>query len=440
MAEKEAKPGDIAIGREFSGIETIIDDIENGDEPWRREARARIDRFRKADLRVKIVNSSGAPVKGAEVAIAMKRHSFHFGGVVSERQWARRPDLYENAFLAMGFNAAGFNNTLKMKYGPSRGVEKVIRWLRERDIFIRGHCILWPDKYHLPKKLAAALKKHDGTEDSKRNIEKQCVEMVAGWARLWDVDEWDVVNEPRDSHGLQDILGEGILAKCFRIAAENARNPHARLCFNDNRIVSDPYPYYDKSEYGGVLAPTPISTPKIEAYIATLDALLKAGAPVGFLGFQSRFARILKPETVLARLNLFNKYGLPIEATEFEIKREVGDESRQAVFMEQLMTVYFSHPLVDGIFAWTLFPRQQTRNILNSDGTPNLKGKVWLYLTRKRWSTNATLRTSSDGTVSIRAFKGVYDITVKANGRAKTVSVDLEKDSFKTIAAPSDFD
>ncbi|MEO1236371.1 MAG: hypothetical protein AAFX76_06230, partial [Planctomycetota bacterium] len=49
------------------------------DAPWRAEAMARIDRHRKADLVVEVVDAAGEPVPGVDVHAVLHRHAFGFG-------------------------------------------------------------------------------------------------------------------------------------------------------------------------------------------------------------------------------------------------------------------------------------------------------------------------------------------------------------------------
>ena len=142
--------------------------------------------------------------------------------------------------------------------------------------------------------------------------------------------------------------------------------------------------------------------------------LLDNGAPLSALGFQSRFAKQISPETLYRRLEYFEKFNLPIAATEFEIKNTLGSEQAKAVMTEQAMTVLFSHRLVNGIYAWTIRAggRNGDRAIVNSDGTLNLRGKVWMYLMKNRWWTDESLTTDANGTVKLRGFKGDYTVLV----------------------------
>jgi DNA-directed RNA polymerase subunit RPC12/RpoP len=425
VLEETAPPQDretppLYSGRDISGIESIVKSVENSSDPWRVEAEARIEKFRKADLELQIVDGQGHPVKDAEVRVVLRRHKFRFGGVVgvagmfyqgkgrNARERKRVEDrmatanLRRTIFRYMGFNAAGFDNALKYKL--RRGREPLLpaafQWFRAHKIEVRGHCLIWPGTKHLPSELAKLVQAGD-KEAVRRGSEK----MVAEWASKWDVIEWDVINETRGNHAIQDMLGREVMADWFKIARKNAVNPNCRFDLNENSVISD-------RKSGAV-------TDHMKKYRAELEFLVEHGAPVDSIGFQSRFHRMAEATEIYQRLCWFEDFNLPITATEFETKESVGSELDRAVMTERVMSVYFSHRLVDGIFAWSLFPPADGREILDADGRPNLRGKVWLYLMKNRWTTDESLRTGAAGNVTLRAFKGEYDISVSRNGRTK---------------------
>lgn len=44
-----------------------------------------------------------------------------------------------------------------------------------------------------------------------------------------------------------------------------------------------------------------------------------------------------------------------------EIGVNVGSEENKAIMTERVITAYFSHPSVNGIYAWTLLPAQHEK-------------------------------------------------------------------------------
>jgi len=59
----------------------------------------------------------------------------------------------------------------------------------------------------------------------------------------------------------------------------------------------------------------------------------------------------------------------------------------------------------------------------NNDLTP--MGEIFAYLVYHKWWTNVKGKTAGDGTFTTRGYYGEYAITVTANGKTKTVPVQL---------------
>src|SRR4051812_32183009 len=86
--EPAARPTTLPLQFDYKGREA--------DAPWRKEAQARIDKFRKADLSIVVNDATGKPVSGADVSIKMKRHAFSWGAAT------RIPLVVEKSTLKLG--------------------------------------------------------------------------------------------------------------------------------------------------------------------------------------------------------------------------------------------------------------------------------------------------------------------------------------------------
>src|SRR6266446_3502414 len=62
--EPATRPSTLPLQFNYKGREA--------DAPWRKEAQARIDKFRKGDLSIVVNDATGKPVSGADVSIKMK--------------------------------------------------------------------------------------------------------------------------------------------------------------------------------------------------------------------------------------------------------------------------------------------------------------------------------------------------------------------------------
>lgn len=59
-------------------------DGRSPDAPWRAAASARIDKYRKGNLKVVVLDLAGRPIKNASVSVRMTRHAFGFGTMVDD--------------------------------------------------------------------------------------------------------------------------------------------------------------------------------------------------------------------------------------------------------------------------------------------------------------------------------------------------------------------
>jgi hypothetical protein len=404
-------------GSDTEGIETIVASIINPSKSWRIAANERIDQIRKADMSILVDDQqTGLPVQDAEVSILLVRHRFRFGGGVDSVRLNGADSLvsaqlYKETYLNMGFNTGGFGNALKPKItGLHKYLPNSLAWFEEHGISVRGHTIFRAGYDNLSAFVRNAYDRYlsNPTEQNRQNLADTIEVELRGWASRWNVINWGVLNEPRGKHEIMDVLGNEAMIGWFRFVQESKVDPNAVLYLNENRIISDPA--------------EGIMTDKIRIYMDTVDYLLNNNAPLTGLGLQSRFASMLSADTIYQRLQLFEAYGLPIEATEFEMKWDIETELDRAIMTERVMTVYFSHPLVRMIYCATVFPNRRHpeygREMVDIRGNPKLRGKIWLYLTKLHWTTKKTLFADELGRVSLRAFKGDYVVSVRAPGRA----------------------
>lgn len=138
------------------------------DAPWRAPANERIEQLRKTDLNVSVVNTSGEAVENAAIQVEMQRHEFAFGTAVTAERLAGNNNyniIYENKITNLdgeghGFNWVVFENDMKWPAWESGWfvskdeLVNAVSWLRNQDIQIRGHNLIWPGVDNLPGDIA----------------------------------------------------------------------------------------------------------------------------------------------------------------------------------------------------------------------------------------------------------------------------------------------
>lgn len=417
-----------SFGTDFD-IRQIADTVPKyrGIEPdaaWRDAARERIEKIRKGDLQIRVVDESGSPVSGAAVEVRMKRHAFGWGSaVVASRilQQGADGDRYREV-IEQCFNRVVFENDLKFwAWQDLQRRERVFAasdWLRERCIEIRGHCLVWPSWRNSPKHLKDWASEPEKIRDYFHEHIRDEVTAMRG--RLVD---WDVVNEPYDNNDITKLLGgDEAIAEWFRLAREC--DPAARLYLNDY----------------GILSAEGLDTAHHDALESLLRFLIENKVPLDGIGLQSHFGNEpTPPDRMLAILDRFGKLGLPITITEHDTDNE--DESLQADFTRDFLTTVFSHPSVDAVLTWGFWERAHWRPAAayyRADWSPKPAGQVWLDLVMRDWWTNHDAKTAADGTITLRGFCGDYAITARRGDKSKTVECAIPKEGTQVeiVVAP----
>jgi endo-1,4-beta-xylanase len=275
---------------------------------------------------------------------------------------------------------------------------------------VRGHNLIWPSwnfSGHLkplqndPPALASHILDH--IKDEVGTLKGQCF-------------EWDVMNEAYNNHDVQDILGPHCVVDWYNAA--HAADPQARLFIND----------YGITEANGD------DTKHIDAYDAQIQYLLDNKAPLGGIGLQSHFSRILTaPDKVYAILNRFARFGLPLEVTEFDVN--IPDEQLKSDYLRDYMTIVFSHPAASGFVMWGFWAGDHwlpDAALWRKDFSVNPNGHMYQDLVFHQWWTDTTGKSSTGGQFATRAFLGDYQITATQGGRTKTVPVSVTKNGSET--------
>lgn len=389
----------------------------NLDAAWRTAAADRIDKLRKADLRVRVTDAGGKPVAAARVRVEQQRHAFPFGTAVTAERivGTSAEDEQYRRVLRERFNSVVFENDLKWPQWEQPGrqalVERAITWLSANNLPVRGHCLVWPgwaskmnaEWKYLPADLKRiADEKSDGWQASMRQRIDAHVTNTATALKGKLVD-WDVVNESWSQHDLLDLLGREEMVRWFKLA--RAADPSAKLYYNDFTMLS-----------GGAVDPD-----RIDHLHDTIRFLKEKGAPLDGIGEQAHFGNtVVEPERVLAILDRFAKFGLPIRITEFDIN--AADPQLQADYTRDFYTAAFSHPAVNGIWMWGFWERAHwmpEAAMYRADFSPKPNAVAYEQLVYRQWWTTAELTTDARGEATVRGFMGDYQVTADLGDRGK---------------------
>ena len=322
---------------------------------WRQAANARINEHRKAELTVNVTNPLGRTVEGATVYVQQLDHGFKFGSALVAQRINTASfdhDQYRSR-ISSHFNTSVLENDLKW---PSwecttcsnfnkAGTVRALQWLRERDIAVRGHNLIWPSWQNSPSGL-----QNLAPEALRKRIDDHFAEVLTFPGVNGQAYQWDVINEAFTNNNVMGLIGgvngvtqrDGVLpnsemVRWFQMARQH--DPMAKLFYND----------YD------ILAANGWNRQKQDYVYTLVNWLLDNGAPVDGLGLQGHFAAVTQIDTMQEIIARFSQLRVPFNITEFDFN--TPDEALQADFTRDVVTLLFSTPRCTDFLMWGFWER-----------------------------------------------------------------------------------
>ena len=389
---------------------------------------------RCCSARVRVTDTAGQPIPGAEVRFRLTNHEFLFGlgafdvmnigphSPFANRSFSFGGKTIDRAFFQERTNR--FTNlcnygTLPFYWGQYEPKEGLVlsdmrmdaaKYMRARGVTPKGHPLCWHTA------CADWLLQYD----NKTIMEKQLARIqrdVTAFKGVIDI--WDVINETvimpvfdRYDNAITRICnayGRLTLIKEVFAAAHDA-NPDALLLINDFNLS----PAYEK----------------------VIAECLEAGVPIGAIGIQTHQHQGYKG---LAWLNdvleRFSKFGIPLHFTENTLVSgeimppdivDLNDyqvdewpttpegEARQAAEWKEMAETLFAHPSVEALTGWDLADGawlHAPSGLIRMDNSVKPSYNVLKDLIQKEWTTDVTLKTDADGMVTLDGVRGTYAVT-----------------------------
>jgi endo-1,4-beta-xylanase len=228
------------------------------------------------------------------------------------------------------------------------GVDAVKNFAEKNKIPWKFHTLVWGGQY--PSWM-------DGLSQADQLME------VTKWfdsaaARYPNVNMIDVCNESNPGHnppknwknclGGDGATGFDWIIKSFQMARQ--RWPHALLIYND----------YNTIEYSG----------DNTWCVNLITAMKKANAPIDGIGCQAHGVGGLSVATVKGYMDKLAATGLPLFITEFDVADGNDDSQKQKI--QNMLTLFWTHPKVVGITYWGYLVGATWINgtgLLNTTGT-----------------------------------------------------------------------
>jgi len=389
----------------------------------------RIEKMRKGDAAVTIVDDNGVPVRQARVYFQQQKHDFLFGSNLTplsrspigpggvDRDWA-------DAYIAL-FNYG----TLPFywdSYEPVKDqtAEKALKamadWATSKNITVKGHALIWTE--------AVPPWAPPSAEQMQTVLEKRVKDTVSSFCGI--VDYWDVVNEPTSGAPLNNPVGNWMNKETPSTACSDALEwarsacPKAILLINDYRTDQD--------------------------FKDLLQNILRQRGRFDAIGIQSQMQRGNWPlYQVWDICERFKDFNVPIHFSEVSIlsgapRTGIGNadqsadwpstaagEAAQAEYAGKFYTLLFSHPSVQAITWWDFSDEGAWQGapsgLLRKDMSKKPAYDRLLALVRTKWWSVGNAYTGDDGRAVFRGFFGQYRLIVEKEGKRVEADVYLAR-------------
>ena len=423
-----------------------------------------IERYRKGDMTVSVVDGNGNAVPNAKIRINQIKHEFKFGAnlfMLDELETNEKNQLYKDYFRNI-FNMA----TLPFYWDSVEPEKGKLRYDKNSEKFYRRPpidlCMEYCEKNGIePREHALAYEHHfpkwlsDATVDEiKAALEKRYKEIAKRYADK--IPTIEVTNEMLWNHRVTEFYNENdYIEWCFKLAEKY---------FPDNQLVINEY---TEAFWGENCRST-------DNYYAYTEASMLKGSRIDAIGaqfhvFESRESEMAKssylynPKCLYDHMNLYSDLSKHLQVTEITVpaySNDKNDEEIQAKILEYLYTVWFSHPSMEQIIYWNLVDgyayvenptpeaiRWSQGNmsvgenayyggLLRFDLSPKPAYIMLDNLINKKWHTELDLVLNGEGCVHFRGFYGDYEIEITSNEKTikKVFTMSSNNKSSLTIS------
>lgn len=400
------------------------------------EADARIEKHRKGEVVVRVLDSAGKPVTNAAVRAEQTRHAFLFGSNIfmwgkcatpPQEQAYRRQFAEVFNYATLGFYWPYYE---RQEGKPEHARwEEIARWCKEQGILTKGHPLAWniADPGWLPDN-------PDRIMDLQLARITDCMKRFRGL-----VERWDVVNEateydrsaflrmsPKLSKTWQKFGQIGFTRRCFESA--RAADPDATLLIND---------YCTDANYVRVIEQLVDSTGKRLYDVIGIQSHMHGGT--------------WSNERLWKTCQRFAAFGVPLHFTETTITSGLkplqggkpwastpSGEVYQAREATKFYKVLFSHPGVQAITWWDFSDQgawlDAPAGWLRRDMSPKPVYTAMRELIREKWWTRFDGRSNTLGEARFRGFRGGYRVTaVGPSGEKAEAMLDLADKAEVTL-------
>ena len=413
------------------------------------KAQADIEKYRKSNVTITVVDENGIPLEGVEIRFNQTDHNFLFGFNDFDPFILGSADMMKQA----GFNlfvACAYWKLIEpypQQYKWNFLERQQLEDIRNIGFKTKVHPVVYydPNYGHLIPSFLEGLTP-DQLENETLNFISQLIRHIP------DADIYELSNEGQNEWGRGGLT----IDQYVRVMKEAASMIRA-LQRNVTITVNTDHTF---GEFGGIDGEPEYNFPNISPY-DWYELLISKGVdfdaigvqfrpgyfnPVRFLNASYEQNQVLQLTEVSKKFDRFAALGKRMHITEFAVpSRQLPEmmrygrldwnETLQAAYVEAFYTLIFSKPTADSLSWWfvtsalptsdeSIGPRPFER--ASSRLIPKTSYYTLKNLITNRWSTAGLGFTDSDGDLEFHGFGGTYVVTIGHGGISKRVSIHVE--------------
>jgi len=432
--------GVIAESRELNNVAesdslSVVSFSKEADMAILAQAKEDIERYRKGDVTITIIDTERQPCSGLTVKYTQTQHSFLFGTFCissEERVWA----LLKQAGLNYIAVWLGWDSVEPEPGTYSLDTDR-IHFLRQFDFVGMGHCLIFLLQQE-PSSTPIYVK--DLSYEEYKQVVYPHIHKVIDQYK-GEIKIWNVFNEPMLTHTNTLGLTE---EQTIEVTKEGVRairdaDPEGRILINN----------YNP---GG-------ESPGTHPYDFIQDAI-RAGVDFDIIGLEFYYNAYnlaplhLHPRRSLSSMGgLIDKYstlGKKIQVTEISVPSapvkgmqgywgEPWSENLQAEYLETAYTIFFGKPQLEAIIWWDATDIDSFiyhGGLLDEQHRPKKSYYALKNLIRS-WTTIGTGLTDRNGQITFRGFGGSYQVVITnpdtGLSKKQEIKIEEQKDNLMTI-------
>ncbi|MCC7192824.1 MAG: endo-1,4-beta-xylanase [Phycisphaeraceae bacterium] len=354
---------------------------------WVDDANVQIDKIRKSNMRLIVVDSAGKPVRDAKLDVTQVSHAFQWG-VKLDPTWIKDGvvNLKQDAPVYRCFNGVSLEAmTAWPKAEPSPGewnadqLRKTIGEIKRLGLAVRWGPVLSNDAGRLPDwvnkldpaAMVLACQTHVQRVSTEFGDEMESL-CVIGCAVGQDI--------------FTERIGSPIYGRLYEAA--RTKSPHARLSM-----------YFADG----------LSPQRTQAVVRMATDLRDQFIPLDEVDLEVRLSGTLVQAPVARSLKWVADAGLESQLVNVEVAGE--SPTSAAINLETLLLTAFASPGVNGIWFAGLTGDSFTNPeaaLIDATGNVTSAGRLLDQLVHTKWRTVSTIATDALGNARLRGFAGAY--------------------------------